>query len=32
MDEHGKGVMAAWKARQAELDGITVNGAQEMAH
>lgn len=32
MDEYAKGIVKQWQARRAELDGITVNGAQEMAH
>ena len=32
MDEYAKGIVKAWDARRAELNSITVNGAQEMAH
>ena len=32
MDEYAKGLTKAWQARRAELDAITVNDAQEMAH
>ena len=32
MDEYAKGILKAWDARRAELDGITVNGAPELAH
>ena len=32
MDEYAKGIVKQWQARRAELDAITVNGAQEMAH
>lgn len=32
MDEYAKGIIKAWDARRAELNSITVNGAQEMAH
>jgi hypothetical protein len=30
MDEYTKGILKAWDARRAELNAITVNGAQEM--
>ena len=29
MDEYAKGIVKQWQARRAELDAITVNGAQE---
>ena len=32
MDEYAPGITKAWQARRAELDAITINGAQEMAH
>ena len=31
MDEYAKGIVKQWQARRAELDAITVAGAQEMA-